>query len=385
MGIDSAQVVVIGGGVIGTSITYYLAKQGLEVALFERADIASGTSGACSAAIAMQTKGSGLKLRLGLESKTFYESLSDELGEDVEYEQDGGMIIAETEEEVEYISSLVKRQREMGLSLRLLETREIKELQPAFSESVIASTFCPMDGTVNPLKVTFAYARAARRYGARLHTFAGVSAIKVSKGKVTEVTTDMGTTRTELIVNAAGVWAPEVGRMVGLRIPITPRRGILAVTEVLPPVIRGSILSAKYLMSKYTDGSGDGFTCGLTIRHTRAGNLLFGSSREFVGYNGRTTYGGISLIVREAIRVFPFLKDVCIIRTFAGLRPFTSDGLPIVGQAPGVEGLIMAAGHEGDGISLAPITGKLVANLITKGECPEVLSHLNLQRLEHSP
>jgi len=104
-----------------------------------------------------------------------------------------------------------------------------------------------------------------------------------------------------------------------------------------------------------------------------------------VGYNRQTTHWGLSLIVREAIRVFPFLKDVCIIRTFAGLRPFTSDGLPIVGKTTGVEGLIMAAGHEGDGISLAPITGKLVANLITKGECPEVLSHLNLQRLEHSP
>jgi sarcosine oxidase subunit beta len=385
MGIRSVQVVVIGGGIIGTSITYYLAKQGIEVALFERGDIASGTSGACSAAIAMQTKGSGLKLRLGLESKTFYEHVIEELGEDVEYDQDGGMIIAETEEEFEYISSLVKRQQEMGLTLRLLETKEIKELQPAMSESVIASTFCPMDGTVNPLKVTFAYARAAKKYGARFYPFASVKAIQVSKGKVTEITTDIGTIKMELLVNAAGVWAPEVGRMVGLRIPITPRRGIMAVTEVLPPVIRGSILSAKYLMSKYLDDSGDEFTCGLTIRHTRSGNLLFGSSREFVGYNRHTTHRGLSLIVKEAIRIFPFLKDVCIIRTFAGLRPFTSDGLPIVGKAPGMEGLIMAAGHEGDGISLAPITGKLVANLITKGECPEVLSHLNLQRLEHSP
>ena len=388
MSIKSVQVVVIGGGVIGTSIVYYLAKQGMDVALFEQGDLASGTSGACAAAIAMQTKGVGLKLKLAVESKAFYENLNEELGEDVEYEQDGGMIIAETEDELEYISSLARKQQETGLKVELLGGKEIKERQPALSECVIAATFCPFDGKVNPLKVTFGYARAAKRHGANVYTFSGVKAIKITNGRVSEIITDIGRIRTELVVNAGGVWAPEIGKMVGIQIPIKPRRGILVVTEVVPPPIKGSILSAKYLMSKYADKPGHEakpdvkeFTGGFTMRHSRAGNLIFGSSREFVGYNRNTTHEGISLIVQEAVRLVPVLRNVCVIRTFAGLRPFTSDGLPILGKVPGLEGFIMAAGHEGDGIALAPITGKLIANLITKGECPEVLSQLNLQRL----
>jgi sarcosine oxidase subunit beta len=391
MSIQSVQAVVIGGGVIGTSITYYLAKAGIDVALFDQGDLASGTSGACAAAIGMQTKGSGLKLKLALESKALYENLNEELGEDVEYEQDGGMIIAETEDELEYLSSLIRRQQETGLKVELLERKEIKERQPALSDCVIAATFCPFDGRVNPLKVTFGYARAARRYGARIHTFTKVNRINLANERASEVTTDTGKIRAEWVINAGGIWAPEIGEMVGLSIPIRPRRGMLVVTEVVPPLIKGSLLSVKYLTSKYmarsADSSGpetqseaDGFTGGFTLRHSRSGNFLFGSSREFAGYNRNTTFKGISLLAQEAARLLPALRNVCAIRTFAGLRPFTSDGLPILGKVPGLEGFIMAAGHEGDGIALAPITGKLIADLITRGECPDVLSQLNFQR-----
>jgi glycine/D-amino acid oxidase-like deaminating enzyme len=391
MSIQSVQAAVIGGGIIGTSITYYLAKAGMDVALFDQGDLASGTSGACAAAIAMQTKGSGLKLKLAMESKALYENLNEELGEDVEYDQEGGMIIAETDDEVDYLSSLAGKQKETGLTIELLGRDEVRKRQPALSDSVIAATFCPLDGRVNPLKVTFSYARAAKRHRARIFTFTRVDGIKRSDEKVFEITTDTGTIRTEWVINAGGVWAPDIGKMLGIPIPIKPRRGMLVVTEVVPPLITGSLLSAKYLTSKYrskrADVSGredhqeaDEFSGGFTLRHSRSGNFIFGSSREFVGYNRNTTHKGISLIVQEAVRLLPALRNVCAIRTFAGLRPFTSDGLPILGKVPGVEGFIMAAGHEGDGIALAPITGRLIANLITKGECPDALSQLNFER-----
>ena len=342
MSIQSVQVAVIGGGIIGTSITYYLAKQGMDVALFDQGDLASGTSGACAAAIAMQTKGSGLKLRIAMESKALYEKLNEELGDDVEYEQDGGMIIAETDDELEYLSALAKRQQETGLKVELLGRKEVKERQPALSEAVIAATFCPFDGRVNPLKVTFGYARAARRHGAKIHTFTKVNGIKRSHERFSEIITDTEKIRTKWVVNAGGVWAPEIGKMVGIQIPIKPRRGMLVVTEVVPPFLKGSLLSAKYLLSKYLDKPGrepkpdEEFTGGFTIRHSRSGNLLFGSSREFAGYNRNTTHKGISLIVQEAARLLPVLRNICVIRTFAGLRPFTSDGLPILGKIPGI-------------------------------------------------
>jgi sarcosine oxidase subunit beta len=382
-----AHVVVIGGGIIGTAVTYYLGKQGVDVVLVERGDLASGTSSACSGAITMQTKGSGVKLNTALQSREMYQNLDEELGEDLEYEKDGSMIIAETEEEVKYISSLAKRQREAGVSVELLKRKQIRERQPALSACVVASTYCPLDGKINPLKVTFGFAKAAKRYGAHICTFTQVKDIQVTKGKVSAVITDCGRIMTSTVVNAAGIWAPEIGKMVGLNIPVRPRRGMLVVTEVIAPVVHGSILSAKYLLSKYAgrprdkvEASAEGFTGGLALRHTKTGNLLFGSSREFVGYNKKTTHEGISFIVREALRVLPILRNVSFIRTFSGLRPSTLDGLPILGDVPRLKGFIMAAGHEGDGISLAPVTGKLIADLIAKGECPEELAQLNLKR-----
>jgi len=388
MSFRSAQVVVIGGGVIGTAVTYYLAKQGLDVALVERGDIDSGTSSACSGSVMMQTKGTGVKLKLALESREIYQNLNEELGEDLEYQQEGGMIIAETEEEIEYISSLAKKQRESGLSIELLDKKQIKERQPALSDCVLASTFCPMDGKVNPMKVAFSFAESAKRRGARIYTFTQVKDIEVSKGRVSAIIVDHGKIRTNIVVNAGGIWAPEIGKMVGLKIPIRPRRGILIVTEVIPFIVNGSILSAKYLMSKYATECKDKikggiteFTGGLALRHAKSGNLIFGSSREFVGYNKRTTYEGISFIVREALRVLPILRNVSIIRAFAGLRPATPDGLPILGEALGLKGFIIAAGHEGDGIALAPITGKLVTDLIMKEEPAAQFDHLNLERL----
>jgi len=380
MSVRSAQVVVIGGGVIGTAITYYLARQGVDVALVERGDIASGTSSACSGSVMMQTKGTGVKLKLALESREIYRSLNEELSNNVEYYQEGGMIVAETEEEIDYISSLAKRQRELGLKVELLDRKQAKERQPALSNHVLASTFCPLDGKVNPMKVAFSFAEAAKKKGAKIYTFTSVKNIQVRKGKVFAVVVDHGKIKTKVVVNAGGIWAPEIGKMVGLKIPIRPRRGMLIVTEVIPPTVNGSILSAKYMMSKYAEGDVRKFTGGLALRHTEEGNLLFGSSREFVGYDKRTTYEGVSFIIQEAVRILPVLRNVNVIRTFAGLRPATPDGLPILGEASHPKGFIIAAGQEGDGIALAPITGKLIGDLITKGEFPNRFAQLNLQR-----
>lgn len=389
MNASSAQIAVIGGGIIGAAITYYLAKAGADVVLVERGDVGSGSSTACSGAISMQTKGAGDKLKFAMESREMYQTLGAELGEDLEYEHEGCMIIAETPEELEYIRNLSRKQCEAGLDVSLLDRDELKEQQPSLSEGVIGSTFCPLDGSVNPLKVTFAFVRAARKAGARLHTFTHVNNIKVVNGQVCAVMTDRGAMNVEMVINAAGVWAPEIGKMVGLDIPILPRRGIMVVTEIISPMIQGSITSAKYLMSKYgkSHGSGAGGTGtdipgGLVIRHTKSGNLLFGSSREFVDFNRNTTWRGTIQIVQEAARILPGLRNVNVIRTFAGLRPYTPDGLPILGIVPHPRGFIMAAGHEGDGISLAPITGKVIADLVFRGESSGMLKHLSIERFK---
>jgi sarcosine oxidase subunit beta len=380
----SVQVVVIGGGIIGTAITYYLAKRGADVVLLEEHTLASGTSGACSGAITMQTKGVGTKLKLAMESKRIYRDLSHELGEDLEYQEDGSMIVAETKGELEYLHDLHRKQQKAGLGTELLEGKAVRERQPALSAKVLAAIHCPTDGKVNPLKVTAGFAEAARKKGARLFRCTAATRVEASKGRVKAVVTDSGKIETEWVVNAAGIWAPRLAQQLGLEIPIRPRRGILIVSEAVHPFIHGSILSAKYLLAKYgpPPGGSQGISGGLSLRFTKRGNLLFGSTREFVGEKRNSTYAGIAFVAKEAVRILPIIKNLHFIRAFAGLRPATPDGLPILGPVEGLEGFVVAAGHEGDGISLSPITGQFIAGFIAQGRMPDSMSDLTLSRFE---
>lgn len=383
MKIRSADVVIIGGGVIGTSIAYYLSKERIKATLVEREDIVSGTSSAGNGGLMLQTKAPGIKLKIALKSTRIYQHLGEELGEDIEYERHGGMVIAENQDELDYARSLTERQKKSGLRVKFLDRNEIQRYQPALSDHVLGSAYSPADAKVNPMKLTFSFAKAAKRQGANICTSTEVKDIKVRKDKVNSVVTDNGIINTNIVVNAAGIWAPYIGKMVGVDIPIRPRRGMLMVTEALPPLIKGSIISSRYLMSKLqkvSKATGE-FTGGLAIRQTKRGNLVFGSSREFVGYNKRVTYEGVRSIATWTTKVLPVLKDINVIRIFAGLRPATPDGLPILEEVQKPKGFIIAAGHEGDGFCLAPITGKFITQLITEKTPPE-LAHLNLARFE---
>jgi sarcosine oxidase subunit beta len=168
--------------------------------------------------------------------------------------------------------------------------------------------------------------------------------------------------------------------MAGIRIPVIPRRGQLLVTEPQSRFLNHSLLSAGYLAAKFHTGSPAGATPGISVEQTASGNVLIGSTREFVGFDRRTTFDGILGIARGAVRMIPRLRNTAVIRSFSGLRPFTPDGLPILGPVTGLEGFIIAAGHEGDGISLAPITGQLITALISREKPAFPLNALGLER-----
>ena len=387
MSVRAAQVVVIGGGIIGTAITYYLAKQGVDVALVERRDIASETSSACDGFIMLQTKDPGLKLRMALESAQIFQSLSEELECDIEYRRDGGMVIIETKEQLERVLPRIEEQRSYGLEVKLLDRYQTKQRQPCLGNHLISSTYSSMDAQVYPIKLTFSFAQAAEKHGAKICLFTEVKDIEIRNSRINAVVTDKGEIKTDIVVNAAGVRAPEIGKMVNIEIPILPRRGQIVITEPAPPLLKGILTSATYLAAKKIEKSNSStdqnikkLGVGLIVEQAENGNFILGSTREFLGYNKRTSYEGIRAVIKGVIKVLPILKDVSVIRTFAGLRPTTPDGLPILGEVPELKGFIMAAGHEGDGIALAPITGKLIANLITKGESSPQLAQLSLQR-----
>jgi sarcosine oxidase subunit beta len=185
-----------------------------------------------------------------------------------------------------------------------------------------------------------------------------------------------------VVVNAAGALAAEVGRLVGLKIPITPRRGQILITAALPPLLRHCLISAQYVAAKFNPELAARGGMGFSLEQSDSGNILIGSSREFVGFDRRTTFNGIRTIASRIVPVVPALKRVPVIRTFGGLRPYTPDGLPILGKVAGLDGFIMSAGHEGDGIALSAITGELIADLIATGRTQFPLDAFRLERFE---
>lgn len=379
--------VIVGGGVIGTATAYYLAKIGQEVLLLEKDDLASGASGACDKAIIMQSKNPGIHLQLALKSAEIYKTLEAELDCRLEYANEGGMIVIETEEEMKVMRQFVNKQRAIGLDVHLLDGYEARQVQPALADHIIGATYSNQDAQVNPILLTLGFAIAARRLGASINCYTPVTGIKVHKGKVRSVLTTAGEIKTKNLINCAGAYAPQIGAMVGLDIPIQPRRGQLLVSEPVAKLIKGDILSANYIAAKYNpallEKSADMATrlgVGLSLGQAESGNLLIGGSREFVGYDKRTTHQALSAIAENAMRIIPALKNIHLIRAFAGLRPYSPDGLPILGAVPSIQGFYMAAGHEGDGIALAPITGQIMAELISYGRTSVDLSLFNITR-----
>jgi glycine/D-amino acid oxidase-like deaminating enzyme len=389
MSARTADVVIIGGGVIGTAIAYYLTKLGVRPVLLERGDICAGTSGACDKAISMQSKNPGLHLDLALESSAMFPSLGEELGADLDYHRYGGMIAIENERQMAIMEKFVERQQSHGLPVEILGGDEARRRQPALSPAILAATYSPADAEVSPLKLTFAFARAARRGGADLRTGTEVRGLLANNGRVEGVVTGSGAVKAGVVVNAAGVFAPAIGRMAGLELPIKPRRGQIIVTEPMPPIIRGEIWSARYIVAKYNpemirseDPEAADLGVGLAAGQTPEGTLLIGGTREFVGYDTTVTPEATAAVLRHAVSVLPVLAKVHVIRTFAGLRPYTPDGMPILGPVDGLEGFVMAAGHEGDGIALAPKTGKMIAEYIAGAETDKRLRELTLSRFQ---
>jgi len=382
--VSKTDVVIIGGGVIGASIFYHLAKNKIDVILLEKNSIASGTSGACEGVIFLQTKKPGIHLEMAVKSAEIFKNLEEELNYEIEYVSNGAMVIMQDETQCEIMAGVVRDQKQNGLKVKLLSAKEAKNQEPALSDKITGAAFCSDDARVNPMLLAYGFVDTANRYrNARYFTHTNVIGISKKNQSVEEVLTDKGRIKTDFVINAAGIYAPQVGSMVGLNIPIKPRRGQILVTEEIPNVIKKTICTSKYISCKYDSETDYNENAGVTIEPTANGNYLIGATREFVGFNSKVTYRGVECMARNLISLVPKFKNVSIIRYFAGLRPYTNDGLPILGSVESIKGFIMAAGHEGDGVALAPITGKLISELVLKGESSIPLDAFNLTRFNN--
>lgn len=373
-----ADVVVIGGGIIGCSIAYQLKKKGVKrVVLIERRGIGEETSSACDGGVNLQTKAPGPALRLAKRSVKLYETLSKELDYDVHFEKMGGMVMVDSPELMPVIEHSVAEQVAAGVDVTIISGDEARKMEPCLSDRVIAATYCPDDGRVSPIFTTIAYAKVAGRLGVEFLLHTAVTGILVEHGEVVGVQTTRGDIRADTVINACGVFAPEIGKMVGLDIPIIPRKGQLTVTEQIAPCVTHNLTCARYIalkhnpdLAKTSDDPTMRLGVSLFLEQTHEGNILFGSNREWSGFDKSTSYEILNAVCNYATSFVPFLKNLNIIRTFAGLRPYCEGG-PILGPVDGLHGFIMAAGHEGDGIAMAPITGDILSDYVVTEKVTE--------------
>lgn len=386
-----ADAVVIGGGIIGCSVAYYLARAGKKPVIIDKRGIGEGTSSACDGFVTMQTKKPGLPLKMAMASAEMYESLSEELGYETQYRRPGGLILIETHEMKAVMEKVVEQQTALGMEVEFLNNEQTRKLEPLVSPNIPAAVHCLLDGDVSPIYTTRAFAKKCAELGGEIMTQTEVTDIVVKDGEVQKVVAKKNGTTVEIdtgcVVNAAGVWSPFIGKMVGLEIPVKPRRGHLMVTEAVAPVLQKEILDARYiaikhdpsLIEKATDPT---FALGvsLSMEQTVNGNFLIGSNREFAGYDTNTRFDILKAISEYSTRFIPAIRNLNVIRTFTGMRPYCEDGVPIVGPVSTVKGFYLATGHEGDGIALAPITGRTVAEMILGQETEFDMTPFSMDR-----
>ncbi len=385
----SSEVVVIGGGVIGAAVAYYLCREGAEVMIVEEDDLASGASGACDGFISLQTKMPGPHLRLAMESALLFPELAEDLEVDIEYRRCGGLLLATSQEQMKELRSRAKALKAEGLEVEVLTASDLKEFLPEVGKEVKGGSYCPQDAQVNPISLTLGLAQKAQQMGATILRGCRVENIVVTNNRVREVHTTAGNIHSRRVVCAAGVGSNRIGKMIIVDVPVLPQRGQILVTEPQEPVLKTLVAGAEYLGTKAgiqglmpAEVEAAKLGLGFTAEQTAAGNLLLGSTREFVGFDNQTTPEAMNAIARNALRYLPWVEDMDVIRSFAGLRPCSPDGLPILGTIKGVRGFYLATGHSGDGICLAPVTGRVISELVLDGETGLDIAPFSLYRFK---
>ncbi len=391
---DKFDAVVIGAGAIGTSVAYHLCAEGLSVALVDHGDIAHGTSSHCDAVALICDKLPGMDTRMGQASIDLYKELSEKFSYDFEFNPKGCLYVCETEPEYEAASGYVAQQAADGYSMRMVDNKELCDMEPYIAKDLVGGIYTPGSGAiaVSPYKVCFAFVEEARKLGLKTYTCATIQSIKLNpvSNRVEAVETDKGTLLTDRVINCAGPWAPDIGRMVDIDIPIQPRKGMNLVSEKTRKICFHKILEYGYMMSKFDSINFkrnvsplvEEYNVAFNIEYTNAENLLVGGYRGFRGFDIRSEFEAMKAIAERSLRFFPVLKDINCIRSYAGVRPFVKDHMPIVSDVDTVPGYYIAAGHEGDGICFSPITGRIMSQIITGKPTDFDIGRMDFARFE---
>lgn len=351
--IKTAEIVIIGGGISGLSTAFNLADMGMkDVVLLEQNFLMSGSTGRCGAGVRQQW-GTEMNCVLSKASCEIFENINEilEYEDDVEFEQGGYLLMAITEKEVEQFKLNIELQHKMGIKSVFLTPQEALDIVPELNiENILACAFHQKDGHANPFHTMVAYAEAAKRRGVKIYTETKVTGISVEGNRVKGVETNRGYISTDKILIAAGAWSEEVGKLAGVYVPVRPERHEILVTEPVNHMLDPMIMS---------------FAGNIYLQQEPGGEFIMGyGPKEHHSYDMSSTWDFVETMCRKATHYLPYLKNVRIVRQWAGLYEMSPDAQPILGKADEVEGVYLATGFSGHGFMFGPITGQLMAEYI---------------------
>ena len=369
---ERAEVVVVGGGVIGTSIAFHLAEAGVEVCLLERDELASGSTSRAAGGIRAQFS-DPLNIALGLRSIEAFERFHERPGAQIDLHQVGYLFLLDREEDVAEFGRSIGLQNALGVPSRLLTLQEAAELCPlAGLDGVLAAAFSPTDGHASPEAVVQGYASAVRALGGTVLTRREVTGIDVHDGRVLGVRTADGAVETEVVVCAAGVWSPELAAEVGLDLPVVPSRrevGYTGPVDGLPPRIPLTI----------------DFSTGFYF-HREGPGLLFGmvDPDQEPGFAASSDPAWLEKVLAVAERRLPSLGDMGIAGGWKGYYEVTPDDSALIGEATGAARFLYATGFSGHGFLQGPAVGEVVRDLVLCREPFLDVSALSVERFGHA-
>ena len=375
-------VLIIGGGIIGSATAYHLARRGASVTLLEASSLAYGATGRNLGYIWVHTRRPGPELELVMHLRRELDGLPEELGADFGLRTDGGLLYVHTEGQLATLREFVAGRQADGVDIRMLDGDEARSMAPILPDSVIGASFCPLDAQMDSTRYVRAFAAAAERAGARVVEGTAVRGFQRDGAKVTGVETDDGPITAGSVVVAAGAWTTSLLEGLDVEVPIFPMRLQIVQTGPMPrllgPVLYGPGAVKQYLIFReLTTFHAEDWANDAEDRYGRMlleavcqrddGSYLLGCAVDYPGHVWEPDVAGVGLVTDAIPHSMPALQGASFARAWAGVLPYTADNLPIVDALPGFDNVYVAAGHV-FGNGAGPTTGRLMADLICGAE-----------------
>lgn len=361
-----SQVIVIGAGVIGTACAYFLTRLGIDVLVLERHHLAAGASGASAALITVggaHPTSDPLDI-LRFESHQLIREIQEDFHRPIEMVHEGSVYAVTDKQEYAELKHYFDQSSETENGFRFVDGEKALQFEPLLAPHVMGVYFNPLDYHVNPFRLCEGYLNAALHRGGEVAFGVDVSEIITVGDRVERVVTNRGDYDADWVVVAAGAYTPQILAKTGIKVPITPARGQVIITEPCEALTGRVLFLPDHLY----------------IKQTANGNFYLGSHTEFVGFDSGITLEKITAYSYEFSRIVPLFSKLNALRFFTGFRPLSADERPIIGPLPNCPRLIIASGHGRNGMCYSASTGKAVSELISTGNTTIPLEAFGIER-----